>query len=108
MFTLTERFLGAGLPAVQIADLRGQAREGRSGVLGRELEGELIDTLQKGKQAILFLNRRGNSRVIGCALCGWVPECPSCSTFCVPGVSVNRLCPPQDGQVPVILTDAPQ
>ena len=40
---------------VQIADLRGQAREGRSGVIGQQLESELIDTLQKGKQAILFL-----------------------------------------------------
>ena len=112
VFTLTERFLGAGLPAVHIADLRGQAREGRSGVLGRELEGELIDTLQKGKQAILFLNRRGNSRVIGCALCGWVPECPSCSTsmtyhsasgramchYCGASVKITGTCPSCGGQ----------
>ncbi len=107
VFTLTERFLGAALPAVQIADLRGQAREGRSGVIGRELENELIDTLNRGKQAILFLNRRGNSRVIGCALCGWVPQCPSCSTsmtyhsasgramchYCGASVKITGKCP---------------
>lgn len=112
VFTLTERFLGASLPEVQIADLRGQAREGRSGVIGQQLESELIDTLQRGKQAILFLNRRGNSRVIGCALCGWVPECPSCSTsmtyhsasgramchYCGASVKITGKCPVCGGE----------
>ena len=63
VFALTERFLGAGLPEVIISDMRGLAREGRSGIIGPDLERELISTLEKGKQAILFLNRRGNSRV---------------------------------------------
>ena len=76
---LTERFLGAGLPEVLISDMRGQTRAGRSGVIGADLERELLDTLDRGRQAILFLNRRGNSRVIGCAMCGWVPECPHCA-----------------------------
>lgn len=107
VFSLTERFMGTSLPEVQIADLRGQAREGRSGVIGQQLESELIDTLNKGKQAILFLNRRGNSRVIGCALCGWVPACPSCSTsmtyhsasgramchYCGASVKITGTCP---------------
>ena len=107
VFSLTERFMGTSLPEVQIADLRGQAREGRSGVIGQQLESELIDTLNRGKQAILFLNRRGNSRVIGCALCGWVPECPSCSTsmtyhsasgramchYCGASVKITGTCP---------------
>ena len=112
VFTLTERFLGASLPEVQIADLRGQAREGRSGVIGQQLESELIDTLNRGKQTILFLNRRGNSRVIGCALCGWVPECPSCSTsmtyhsasgramchYCGASVKITGKCPVCGGE----------
>ena len=107
VFSLTERFMGTSLPEVQIADLRGQAREGRSGVIGQQLESELIDTLDKGRQSILFLNRRGNSRVIGCALCGWVPECPSCSTsmtyhsasgramchYCGASVKITGTCP---------------
>ena len=52
VFTLTERFLGAGLPEVIISDMRGLAREGRSGIIGPDLERELISTLEKGKQAI--------------------------------------------------------
>ena len=112
VFRLTERFLGTGLPDVLIADMRGLAREGREGVIGPQLESELIDTLEKGKQAILFLNRRGNSRVIGCALCGWVPECPSCSTsmtyhsvsgramchYCGASVKITGKCPVCGGE----------
>ena len=107
VFTLTERFLGAGLPEVIISDMRGLAREGRSGIIGPDLERELISTLDKGKQAILFLNRRGNSRVIGCGVCGWVPECPSCSTtmtyhsvsgramchYCGASIKITGKCP---------------
>ena len=107
IFTLTERFLGAGLPEVIISDMRGLAREGRSGIIGPDLERELISTLEKGKQAILFLNRRGNSRVIGCGVCGWVPECPSCSTtmtyhsvsgramchYCGASIKITGKCP---------------
>ena len=112
VFRLTERFLGAGLPDVLISDMRGLVREGRTGVIGPQLESELIDTLEKGKQAILFLNRRGNSRVIGCALCGWVPECPSCSTsmtyhsvsgramchYCGASVKITGKCPVCGGE----------
>lgn len=112
VFRLAERFLGAGLPDVLISDMRGLAREGRSGVIGPQLESELIDTLERGKQAILFLNRRGNSRVIGCALCGWVPECPSCSTsmtyhsvsgramchYCGASVKITGKCPVCGGE----------
>ena len=107
VFALTERFLGAGLPEVIISDMRGLVREGRSGIIGPDLERELISTLEKGKQAILFLNRRGNSRVIGCGVCGWVPECPSCSTtmtyhsvsgramchYCGASVKITGKCP---------------
>ena len=112
VFRLTERFLGTSLPDVVIADMRGLAREGREGVIGPQLESELIDTLARGRQAILFLNRRGNSRVIGCALCGWVPECPSCSTtmtyhsvsgramchYCGASVKITGKCPVCGGE----------
>nr|WP_297171713.1 primosomal protein N' [uncultured Agathobaculum sp.] len=112
VFRLTERFLGAGLPDVMVSDMRALARQGREGVIGPQLESELIDTLENGRQAILFLNRRGNSRVIGCALCGWVPECPSCSTsmtyhsvsgramchYCGASVKITGKCPVCGGE----------
>ncbi len=79
VFRLTERFMGTSLPEVVISDMRGLVREGHAGVIGPQLEKEITDTLLRKRQAILFINRRGNSRVIGCGVCGWVPECPSCS-----------------------------
>ena len=107
VFRLTERFLGAPLPEVVISDMRGLTREGHAGVIGPGLCEELEKTLAAGKQAILFLNRRGNSRVIGCAGCGWVPECPSCSVsmtyhsasgramchYCGASVRITGTCP---------------
>lgn len=112
VFTLTERFMGTALPEVVIADMRGLAREGSAGVIGPLLENELTETLHKGRQAILFLNRRGNSRVIGCALCGWMPNCPSCSTtmtyhsassramchYCGASVKITGTCPVCGGE----------
>ena len=104
--------MGAALPEVVIADMRGLAREGSAGVIGPLLENELTKTLHKGRQAILFLNRRGNSRVIGCALCGWIPNCPSCSTtmtyhsasgramchYCGASVKITGTCPVCGGE----------
>ena len=40
---------------------------------------ELEENLVRGEQAILFLNRRGASRMVSCGECGHVPECPRCS-----------------------------
>lgn len=80
IFRLAERFQGTGLPQVRIADMRGLSRKGYTGSVGPVLLEEMEQNLERGEQTILFLNRRGNSRVVGCAMCGWVPECPSCST----------------------------
>lgn len=107
MFTLCERYQGAALPQVTIADIRGESRAGWTYTIGQTLYEALQENLERGEQSILFLNRRGNSRVIGCSMCGWVPECPSCSTtltyhsvsgramchFCGASIEISGLCP---------------
>ena len=107
MFTLRERYQGAALPQVTIADIRGESRAGWTYTMGQTLYEALQENLERGEQSILFLNRRGNSRVIGCSMCGWVPECPSCSTtltyhsvsgramchFCGASIEISGLCP---------------
>ena len=107
LFTLPERYGSGGLPLVTIADMRGLSRQGLTGSVGPVLREELARNLACGEQSILFLNRRGNSRVIGCSMCGWVPECPSCSTtmtyhsvngramchYCGASIKVQELCP---------------
>lgn len=107
MFTLRERYQGSALPQVTIADIRGESRAGWTYTIGQTLYEALQENLERGEQSILFLNRRGNSRVIGCSMCGWVPECPSCSTtltyhsvsgramchFCGASIEISGLCP---------------
>ncbi|MFW5800401.1 MAG: replication restart helicase PriA, partial [Spirochaeta sp.] len=71
---LPERVSGGGMPVIDIVDMR---RE--EGALSRPLLAEMQETLRKGKQIILFLNRRGFSHFFHCHSCGYEMQCPHCS-----------------------------
>ena len=77
---LRRRYNAQSLPRVLIADLRQEIKAGNPGLIGAELRRELRANLEKGEQSILFLNRRGSSRMLLCGECGHVPECPRCSS----------------------------
>ena len=77
--TLRRRYNEQNLPQVLIADLRQEIKAGNSGLIGADLRRELEQNLERGEQSILFLNRRGSSRMLLCGECGHVPECPRCS-----------------------------
>lgn len=79
MAILRERYAGTELPEVTIADMRNAAGQGCFGSIGRVLYDAIREALDNGNQAILFLNRRGAARQVSCPVCGWRPECPSCS-----------------------------
>ena len=79
LIKLTKRFGGAVLPRVEIADLRKEARMGNLSPIGTELAEELVGTLQKNEQSVLFLNRRGYNHFVSCRTCGEAVTCPSCS-----------------------------
>jgi primosomal protein N' (replication factor Y) len=70
---------GSDLPPVEIVDLAQELREGNRGIFSRSLEGALAETLERGEQAILFLNRRGSASFVLCRDCGYVPQCSGCS-----------------------------
>ena len=76
---LRRRYNEQPLPQVLISDLRQELRRGNAGLIGADLRRELERNLERGEQSILFLNRRGNSRMLLCGECGHVPECPRCS-----------------------------
>ena len=78
-FFLRRRYNEQALPAVMTADLREEIKNGNSGVISTLLERELRRNLERGEQSILFLNRRGSSRMLVCGECGAVPYCPNCS-----------------------------
>ena len=72
--------MAARCPAARLIDMKQELRAGNDLDLSRELEEGVRDAILDGKQSILFLNRRGNSRVsCVCMDCGDVPQCPRCS-----------------------------
>ncbi|MDO4811966.1 MAG: primosomal protein N' [Eubacteriales bacterium] len=79
VFPLNRRYNKKSLPRTLIADMRQELKEGNGSIISSVLREELKKNLERGEQSILFLNRRGNSRMLLCGECGAVPECPRCS-----------------------------
>jgi len=80
LYTLKERYNGKALPKVEIIDMRQELQMGNDLSLSYALQDAIRETADAGKQSILFLNRRGNSRALVCVECGEAPECDRCST----------------------------
>jgi primosomal protein N' (replication factor Y) len=69
---------GDGLPRVGVVDLRAELRAGNTSILSQTLRTALQETLQRGEQALLFLNRRGTASAVVCRECGYVLRCGRC------------------------------
>lgn len=91
LYTLKERFNRQAMPRVELVDLKQELRQGNAGIVSTALEERLRDTVIRGDQAILFLNRRGNSRCLVCVDCGDAPSCPRCSVYLTYHSVTNRL-----------------
>ncbi|BAK99523.1 primosomal protein n' [Oscillibacter valericigenes Sjm18-20] len=76
---LHRRYNEKSLPDVTVVDLRQEIKAGNAGAISSPLRHELSENLDLGEQSILFINRRGNSRMLVCGECGSVPTCPRCS-----------------------------
>ena len=59
--------------------MREELKMGNDLSLSYPLRQAIHDTAAAGKQTILLLNRRGNSRALVCVDCRQAPECPRCS-----------------------------
>jgi primosomal protein N' (replication factor Y) (superfamily II helicase) len=79
LLTLPERAAAADLPAVHIEDLGEGFRRGEPTIFGPKLFVRLEQTLARGEQAILFLNRRAYAPSLVCRDCGQGFPCPRCS-----------------------------
>ncbi len=75
---MPERINAKPLPEIIVADMRREIRRGNDGCFSAALKQELEQTLKKGDQAIIFLNRRGYSQQVMCRECGYVAKCASC------------------------------
>lgn len=77
---LPERANGRPLPAVEVIDMASEFRGGSRSMFARKLVTALRNELARGRKAVLLLNQRGFAKFLLCRDCGFVPECPSCST----------------------------
>ena len=91
LVTLTKRYNERALPAVYISDMKEELRAGNGTSIGSLLRRELEANLERGEQSILFLNRRGASRMVSCGECGEVPVCPRCSVHLTYHSANHRL-----------------
>lgn len=69
-----------GLPPVTVVDMREELKKGNRSMFSRELQLALRGILERGEQAILFLNRRGQASYVFCRDCGYVVDCDRCDT----------------------------
>ena len=76
---MTERFQGLQLPQITMIDLQHQYhRKEMYGHFSDPLVDRIREELAKGKQVILFQNRRGYAPFLQCPSCGEVPKCLNC------------------------------
>ena len=78
--SVPSRVAGRALPVVHLVNMEDEmARIGHLPIFSMQLLEAIHSRLANGEQTILFLNRRGYSRVLECPACSWVAECPDCS-----------------------------
>jgi len=79
LLTMPDRVEMRPLPVVQTVDMKKVTEEGpEDGMISPQLKEALDEHLKRGKQTILFLNRRGFDRVHLCRFCGQWIRCPNC------------------------------
>jgi len=76
---LKKRVFDTQLPCMEIIDLKNETKKGNISPISERLEEEIKKILDKKKQAVLFLNKRGVSGSTLCKFCGHKFECPNCS-----------------------------
>src|SRR5438045_1900181 len=88
LLTLPDRVGGGKLPSGEVIDLRKTALDYTAmaqggidygAVIREPLHAAIVETMNRGEQTILLLNRRGYSSFIQCMDCGAVATCPHCS-----------------------------
>ena len=78
LLMLSKRPTARPLPRVEVVDLR-VTPAGKEGALSGPMLRALDETLGRGEQSIIFLNRRGFSPFVQCRGCGQVFSCVACS-----------------------------
>lgn len=76
---LEEREKKKPLTRVEIVDMNQEKKEGNFSPFSKRLSYLIEDRLSRKEKIVLFLNRRGFSRLVKCQDCGFVYRCPNCN-----------------------------
>ena len=107
LLEMPRRVKNRPMPAVHVVDMRRELGSGNRSVFSGPLLTGLGNCLNAGKQAILFVNRRGYATFVSCRSCGYVVTCSQCDVsmtyhssenvlrchYCGQEVPVPRVCP---------------
>jgi primosomal protein N' (replication factor Y) len=92
LLSMPDRIERRPLPEMQIVDMKGvREKNKKNGVISPTLKEALDRNLAEGKQAILFLNRRGYHRVYLCRFCGQSVRCANCDMSLIHHLKKNQL-----------------
>lgn len=79
LFEMKHRYNNAKVPPVTVINMQEYGKAAYKKVISKPLQTEIKETLEKGQQVILLINRRGFSTYTQCQACGHVIECPNCA-----------------------------
>lgn len=89
--TLPGRHGGASLPDIHVIDLKKDKPEDRQHFIAPTLQQAVTDTMAKGEQSLLFLNRRGYAPLTLCRNCGHRFQCPRCTAWLIEHRRTGKL-----------------
>lgn len=108
LVSLAERYGGMSLPKIEIIDtLKARKKGEMNGIFSARAVEMVRRALDEGRQAIMFLNRRGYAPVAECKMCAYTPKCDNCDVtltyhrdidrmvchYCGAVYPVPRICP---------------
>ena len=79
LFQMLKRYNNAPMAKISVINMQEHSKAAYKSIISKPLQTEIKETLEKGKQAILLINRRGFSTYTQCKACGHVIECPNCA-----------------------------
>ena len=79
LFEIKNRYQKLILPTSEVVDLRNEIKYDNFSPISTKLQEKIKETLDKKRQTILFLNRRGMATFVSCRECGEVMLCPNCT-----------------------------
>lgn len=91
LLNLQNRANKMDLPEIKVVDMREELKNGNKSIFSYLLYQNILESLKKKEQIILFLNRRGYSTFISCRECGHVMKCESCDISLTYYKDIDRL-----------------